>query len=115
MRPAPDRDGAIGKRAVFLSRIDLLGLDLATVAPVVAEGKGVLEDLAGLDLLGDLQDALIKPLVGVVDVRIPDCPAICELEAVKVGEVPAGKGRVDRLRKVSERRTRFYDEDPTRR
>ena len=41
--PAPDRDRLIGRSAVRFLRIDVDGLDLAAVTPVVAEVEHVLE------------------------------------------------------------------------
>jgi Transposase DDE domain len=113
--PAPDRDRHRGHGAVLLHRVGLPGLHGEAVAPVVAEVEGVVESISGLDLLGHLQGRLVEPFIGVLGVEDADPAPIGELEAVQVGEVPAGEGQVDRLRQVTEGVRRADDDDAARR
>lgn len=96
--PAPQDHGRTRRLPELGAGIELLVQDLAAVAPVVAQVKGEAESVPGLERRADLQRRVINPVVlAGVDVGEADPPSVCQLEHVKVGEVPSAEGDVDGL------------------
>ena len=86
------------------------------MAPVVAEVEGEAELLSEVQLPGHLQRRLVLPAqIGSEIIAGKADPAtVGELEVMKMREIPAAEGPIDRIGELAEAMGRTADEDPAR-